>query len=232
MAETSACRIDAPPLGRFISFEGGEGAGKSTQIQRLRHRLAAHGFDTIVTREPGGSPRAEEIRAILLSGRAKGHGALAETLLFAAARADHVDHTIEPALGRGAFVLCDRFIDSTRVYQGALAGLPDTVLGALERATIGDTRPDLTLILDLPVEIGLVRAGARRTARGETVDRFEAEDASYHAEIRRAFLAIAQREPERCVVVDAGGSPDEVEARIWSAVEARLGGWKRASRVG
>lgn len=218
--------------GRFISFEGGEGAGKSTQLRRLQRRLGARGIESVATREPGGSPRAEVVRALLLSGRAKPLGAFAETLLFAAARADHVERTVAPALRRGAFVLCDRFLDSTRVYQGALGGLPDRVLSALEAATVGAARPDLTLILDLPAETGLTRAAARRAGLGEGVDRFESEAASYHAGVRDAFLRIARAEPERCVVVDATGGPEEVAMRIWSALERRLAGWERAGRAG
>jgi dTMP kinase len=209
--------------GSFITFEGGEGAGKSTQVQRLMARLDANGIKAMATREPGGSPRAEEIRAVILSGRARHLGPMAEALLFSAARADHLDHTIRPALARGVCVICDRFADSTRAYQGALGNVAPEVLSALERVVIGVTRPDLTLILDVPPELGLARAAERRAQRNEAADRFEAEDAAFHRKLRHAFRQIAEAEPERCVLVDASGGPDVVEAGIWSAVSSRLG---------
>lgn len=207
--------------GRFITFEGGEGAGKSTQIARLARRLEARGAAVVSTREPGGSERAERIRAILLAGGAKPLGRLAEALLFSAARADHLESRIRPALRDGAFVLCDRFADSTRAYQGLDDGLEPEVIASLERIVVDGTRPDLTLILDLPAEAGLARAAARR-AKAETADRFEAEEAAFHDRLRQAFLAIAAAEPERCVVIDAAGTPDAVEERIWAVVEQRF----------
>ncbi|MCP8941114.1 dTMP kinase [Alsobacter sp. SYSU M60028] len=207
--------------GRFVTLEGGEGAGKSTQIRRLAARLAERGVAVVATREPGGSPRAEEIRAVILSGSARRLGPLAEALLFAAARADHLDVTIRPALARGAWVVCDRFFDSTRAYQGARGGVDASVLAALDRIVVGETRPDLTLVLDLPAELGLARAHARRGA-AEPVDRFEAEDLAFHEALRRDFLAIAAAEPARCVVVDASGGEDEVAEAVWRAVESRL----------
>ncbi len=144
--------------GRFITFEGGEGAGKSTQIARLLDCLKAEGLDAIATREPGGSPKAERIRESVLSGAAQSLGPFAEAILFSAARIDHLRETIRPALARGAFVLCDRFADSTRAYQGVLGHIDASLMRALEWATIGDTRPDLTFILDVPAEVGLARA--------------------------------------------------------------------------
>jgi dTMP kinase len=210
------------PRGVFITFEGGEGAGKSTQVARLAAHLQAQGREVVTTREPGGSPRAEAMRDFLLSGGARDFGPLAETMLFAAARADHVALTIRPALARGAIVLCDRFTDSTRVYQGALGAIPSETLDGLEAIAIGSSRPDLTLIFDVPAELGLARAGARRVARGERADRFEVESAAFHAQIREAFLAIAAAEPGRCVVVGAAGSPDEVERLVRVAVGAHL----------
>ncbi|MDB5590527.1 dTMP kinase [Enterovirga sp.] len=219
-----------PPPGRFVTFEGGEGAGKSTQIRRLARRLAAAGIAAMVTREPGGSPRAELIREALLAGRAKRFGAFAEALLFGAARADHVGQLIAPALARGDVVLCDRFLDSTRVYQGDLAGVSETALAAIDRAALGDTRPDLTLVLDLPAETGLARAAARREGAG--TDRFEAEDPAFHAAIRHGFLRIAACEPDRCRVVDATGTPEEVEARIWAEVAPKLAQWGRLAHAG
>jgi dTMP kinase len=208
--------------GLFITFEGGEGAGKSTQIARLARRISALGREVVTTREPGGSPKAEAIRDFLLSGGARAFGPLAETMLFAAARADHVALTIRPALTRGAVVLCDRFADSTRVYQGVLGEVPGETIHALDAIAFGDTRPDLTLIFDLPAEQGLARADARRAARHERADRFEAEDLAFHANVRKAFLDIAEREPERCTLVDASGSLDEVEVKAWAVLAARF----------
>ena len=208
--------------GRFITFEGGEGAGKSTQVRRLAERLRKLGIEVVLTREPGGSPRGEQIRAYLLSGTGKSFGSFAETLLFAAARADHVDRTIAPALARGASVICDRFVDSTRVYQGDLGQVPDGLLRAFERVATGRTRPDLTIILDVPAKLGLARAQQRRESSGEETDRFEAEGLAFHSRIRDAFLAIAAHDTERYAVIDAGSPPETVERMIWAEVEARL----------
>lgn len=208
--------------GRFITLEGGEGAGKSTQSERLRRRLEARGLRVLTTREPGGSPRAEAIRGFLLSGAGKPYGAFAETMLFASARADHVDRTIRPALESGAFVICDRFADSTRVYQGYVGEVPHCLISALERVATRGTRPDLTLVLDVPAKLGLARADQRREIAGGASDRFEAEGLSFHTRVRDAFLTIAGAEPERCAVIDAAGAPDSVERLIWAEVEARL----------
>src|ERR671929_405808 len=164
--------------GKFISFEGGEGSGKSTQIRKLAERLDAARLRAIVTREPGGSPGAEVIRHVVLSGMGKLLGPDAETLLFAAARDDHVRTVIQPALSQGTWVLCDRFSDSTRAYQGRLGNVSPGVLNAMQRVTIGDLKPDLTIILDVPVEIGLKRAAARRGTAAP--DRFESEDVKFH----------------------------------------------------
>ena len=211
--------------GLFLTFEGGEGAGKSTQVARLAATLRARtGRPVVVTREPGGSAYAEEIRAALLAGAAKPYGPFAEALLFSAARLDHLDRLIRPALRRGEIVLCDRFIDSTRAYQGAAGGLDPAVIAALERVVVGPTRPDLTLILDLPPEAGLARAAGRGAGTGQGADRFEAESLDFHARLRDAFLAIARAEPERCAVIDAGRDPDSVEAAIRALVAARLSG--------
>jgi dTMP kinase len=206
--------------GRFISFEGGEGAGKSTHIKLLAERLADAKVRTIVTREPGGSPGAEIIRHLVLSGMGKLLGAEAETLLFAAARDDHVHTVIEPALKQGIWVLCDRFSDSTRVYQGILGQVPPAILSAMQRVTIGDLKPDLTLILDVPVEVGLQRAAKRRGTG--TADRFEAEGIKFHQELRDAYRRIAAAEPQRCLLIDASGEPDIVAANIWSALHDRF----------
>jgi dTMP kinase len=218
MAEAAAKRV--PGRGRFISFEGGEGAGKSTQIKRLEDKLAAAKVPTLVTREPGGSPGAEIIRHLLLSGMGKLLGPDAETLLFAAARDDHVRTVIEPALSRGIWVLCDRFSDSTLVYQGILGKVPPALLSAMQRVTIGDLKPDLTIILDVAVEIGLQRAAARRGK--DAADRFEAEGVKFHQELREAYRRIAAAEPERCLLVDASSEPDVVAANIWAALCERL----------
>jgi dTMP kinase len=213
----------AEARGAFITFEGGEGAGKSTQIARLAATLRARsGRPVCVTREPGGSPRAEEIRTALLDGVAKPYGPFAEALLFSAARIDHLDRLIRPALRRGETVLCDRFIDSTRAYQGAAGGLDPGLVDALERVVVGPTRPDLTLILDLAPEAGLARAAGRGARTGQGADRFEAEALDFHVRLREAFLAIARAEPERCAVIDASRDPDAVEAAIGAAVAARL----------
>lgn len=208
--------------GLFVTFEGGEGAGKSTQIALLRDRLAGLGLDVVSTREPGGSPRAEAIRGFLLAGGAREFGPLAEAMLFAAARADHVAVTIGPALARGAVVLCDRFADSTRVYQGALGQVPGESVRLLELLATGELRPDLTLVLDLPAELGLARAEARRSGLAQAPDRFEEQGLAYHEGIRRAFLAIAEAEADRCAVIDATGPPRSVADSIWRAASERL----------
>lgn len=216
---------EPPARGVFITLEGGEGAGKSTQAGRLAAAIRARtNRPVVVTREPGGSPRAEEIRTAILSGVAKPYGPFAEALLFSAARLDHLDTLIRPALARGETVICDRFIDSTRAYQGAAGGLDPTVLSSLERVVVGTTRPDLTLILDLPPEAGLARASARGRAAGEWPDRFEAEALSFHTRLREAFLDIAAREPQRCAVIDASAAPDEVETAIATIVANRIPG--------
>lgn len=206
--------------GFFITFEGGEGAGKSTQITRLAERLRGRGHTVLVTREPGGSPGAEAVRHVLLSGAAEAFGPIMEALLFAAARSDHVEQVIRPAVDRGTIVLCDRFLDSSRVYQGASNDLDPVFMARLEEIAINGMVPDLTLILDLDPEEGLRRAATRR-GQGE-VDRFEKETLDVHRKRRDAYLAIAEAEPERCVVIDAGGSTGEVEEAVAAAVFARL----------
>ncbi|MFN5016424.1 dTMP kinase [Bradyrhizobium sp.] len=209
-----------PGRGRFVTFEGGEGAGKSTQIKMLAARLESEGMRVVLTREPGGSPGAEIMRHLVLSGMGKLLGAEAETLLFAAARDDHVRNVILPALSQGSWVLCDRFFDSTRAYQGSLGKVAPDVLNAMQRVTIGDLKPDLTLILDVPVEVGLKRAAARRGAGA--ADRFEAEDIKFHTGLRDAFHKIAADDPKRCVLIDATAGPDPVSLLVWDAVRERL----------
>jgi len=206
--------------GHFITFEGGEGAGKSTQAAMLSYRLKALGINVRLTREPGGSPGAEVIRHVLLSGVAKTLGAEAETLLFAAAREDHVATTIEPALARGQWVISDRFADSTRVYQGTLGQVDARMIRRLEKLTIGDTRPELTFILDLPADEGLARADARRGQANP--DRFESETLEFHQKLRDAYRQLAAEEPERCVLIDASLPQDAVNKAIWDVVNARL----------
>lgn len=208
--------------GRFITFEGGEGVGKSTQLDRLAAHLRARGLEVVTTREPGGTPKAEALRKVLLSGRVAPLGALAEAALFAAARLDHVQSLIAPALARGAFVLCDRFTDSTRAYQGGRGGVEPQMLTLLERAAVGELRPDLTIVLDLPPRLGMARAAERRAAAGLRADRFEAENEAFHEGLRRAFLAIAEQEPERCCVIDAAQPPEDVARAIRQLVEARF----------
>lgn len=211
--------------GFFITFEGGEGAGKSTQIERLARRMRAKKYEVLVTREPGGSAGAEAVRHVLLSGAAEPFGPKMEAILFAAARSDHVEQVIRPAVERGSIVLCDRFIDSSRVYQGVTGGLDTDFMQALEAVAINGMMPDMTLIFDIdPVE-GLKRATARRSA-GDAADRFEKETLAIHRRRREAFLAIAAAEPERCIVIDAAADPDTVEnvvtAAVFSALEERM----------
>ncbi|MGJ4910473.1 dTMP kinase [Bradyrhizobium sp. HKCCYLS2033] len=209
-----------PGRGRFVTFEGGEGAGKSTQIKMLADHLQKEGLRLVLTREPGGSPGAEIMRHLVLSGMGKLLGPEAETLLFAAARDDHVRNVILPALNQGSWVLCDRFFDSTRAYQGSQGKVAPDVLNAMQRVTIGDLKPDLTLILDVPVEVGLQRASARRGSGAP--DRFEGEDIKFHKGLRDAFHKIAAEDPRRCVLVDATASADTVSQLVWDAVRERL----------
>jgi dTMP kinase len=204
--------------GKFITFEGGEGAGKSTQLTRLVARLREGGREVVATREPGGSPGAEAIRELVLKGAADRWSPITETLLMYAARRDHVERVIRPALARGAWVVCDRFADSTRAYQGAAGGTDPGLIAALETYVLEGTRPDVTLIFDLPVAVGLERAHARAGAEM----RFESKGLEFHERLRKAFLAIAKAEPERCVVIDAAGSLKEVEDKVWSAVWGTL----------
>ena len=206
--------------GKFITFEGGEGTGKSTQAGMLAERLETYGLAVQLTREPGGSPGAEIIRHVLLTGAAKPLGADVEAMLFAAARDDHVQCTILPALRSGKWVVCDRFADSTRVYQGILGQVDQKLINVLERVSMGELSPDLTVILDLPVQVGLERAKQRRG--NAQADRFEGEGAEFHQKLRDAYLAIAAQEPDRCVVIDAGASKDVVAEAIWQAVQSRL----------
>ena len=206
--------------GRFITFEGGEGSGKSTHAKVLAEHLKSLGIDLIHTREPGGSPGAEVIRHIILSGIAKPLGAETEAVLFAAARDDHVRTVIRPALVEGKWVICDRFIDSTRAYQGILGKVDMKLIRGLERVTVGAAMPDLTFVLDVPATVGLARA---KTRRGEgKADRFEAESVEFHEELRRAFRTLATEEPRRIHIIDGRPPRDVVAERIWEIVERRL----------
>lgn len=210
--------------GAFITFEGGEGTGKSTQAARLREALVARGIGCVVTREPGGSPFAESVRELILSAQTADHAPLAQALLFYAARADHLATLIRPALAGGTWVICDRFSDSTRVYQGLAGGVPAATLAALDGIVVADTRPDLTIVLDMAAERGLERARRRRTGVGEEggADRFEGRDIGFHDRLREGFLALAATEADRCVVVDADRPPDVVARDVWASVVARL----------
>jgi dTMP kinase len=186
----------------------------------LASRLESCGLAVQLTREPGGSPGAEIIRHVLLTGAAKPLGADVEAMLFAAARDDHVRCTILPALRSGKWVICDRFADSTRVYQGILGQVDQKLINVLERVSVGELSPDLTVILDLPVQVGLERAKLRRDTA--EADRFEGEGAEFHEKLRDAYLAIATREPDRCVVIDASASKDVVANAVWQSVQSRL----------
>lgn len=207
--------------GAFITFEGGEGAGKSTQIRMLRDALRVKGHDVVLTREPGGTPEAERIRDVVV---APGHRftPLAEALLYYAARAEHLTHLIRPARSGGAVVLCDRFLDSTAAYQSVASGLHNDVLETLKALVVGPDMPDLTLILDLPPQKGLARAVARARELGEATSRYENMDIGFHHSLRQAFLDIAKAEPLRCVVIDADASVDLVHQRVRAAVATRL----------
>lgn len=209
--------------GRFITFEGGEGAGKSTQVRRMVARLQSAGREVVATREPGGSPGAEAIRNLVLKGDADRWSPMTETLLMYGARRDHIERTILPALARGAWVVCDRFADSTRAYQGGAGGVDPAFISALEAHVLADVRPDLTLVFDLPVEVGLARAEAFAKADGHAETRFESKGAAFHERLRAAFQKIAAAEPDRCALIDAAAGIDEVETQVWQTVERRLG---------
>ncbi len=205
--------------GRFITFEGGEGTGKSTQVRLLAQHLSKGGADVVQTREPGGSPSAEEIRALLVTGAADRWSPLAETLLFYAARVEHWRQIIEPALSRGAHVICDRFADSTMAYQCYAGGLDKRVVNNLHRLAMGMAEPDLTLVLDLPVDEGLKRAAARR----DDETRFERKGREFHERLRNGFLEIARAAPKRCAIVDASQSVERVHEAVRTAARTRLG---------
>ena len=208
--------------GKFITFEGGEGAGKSTQAKRLSERIRALGHDVLLTREPGGTPLAERLRRLLLDPEADPHSALAEALIFYAARADHLDRIIRPALATGTWVICDRFSDSTRVYQGHAGRVSLDVLHDLEAMVVKATVPDLTIIIDLDPVLGLERAQQRRGASAQAGDTFERRDLAFHGLLREGFLAIAHAEPQRCVIVNGERPVDVVAQEVARLAESRL----------
>ena len=205
--------------GRFITLEGGEGAGKSTQVSRLKQSIEARGHECIATREPGGAPGAEMVRKLLVEGPTERWDGVTEALLHFAARREHLRTTVLPAIARGAWVVSDRFADSTMAYQGYGHGIDRAILGTLYDITVGAFRPDLTLILDLPVDTGLARAASRRGK--ET--RYESLPLDFHERVRAGFLDIAAADPERCVVIDATAAIDDIARAIGDALSTRLG---------
>ena len=215
------------PRGKFITFEGGEGVGKSTQVARLAEHLRARAVDVKTTREPGGSAFAERARALILDAGVAPKSALAQALMFYAARADHLDETIRPNLDAGTWVLCDRFSDSTRAYQGAASGVDNKLLATLDALVVGVTQPDLTFLLDLDPRIGMARADQRRNSvtLGTFIaaDTFESRRLEFHQRLRDGFLAIAQAEPQRVVVLDAFENEIAIAERVWRVVAERFG---------
>lgn len=213
-----------PKQGLFVTFEGGEGTGKSTQIRLLADRLRRQGVDVLVTREPGGSSGAEAVRHVILSGAAEEFGIRMEAVLFAAARNDHVEEIIRPALASGAVVLCDRFMDSSRVYQGITGNLEPAFVQNLERVAVNGVMPDCTIILDVPAAEGMRRARLRsgEAEAPDEPDRFEKEALDTHEKRREAFLDIAEADPLRCRVVDASGSPEDIAEKVFTIVDPLL----------
>lgn len=205
--------------GVFISFEGGEGSGKSTQLKLLVEALSQHGLTMIQTREPGGTPEAEQLRNMILIGSADRWDATEELMLFSTARRNHTRNLIRPALERGEWVLSDRYLDSTTVYQGHGRGYDMARINTLHELATDGLRPDLTLIFDIDPAIGVTRSIARR---GNTEVRFENLDTAFHGRVREGYLEIAKAEPQRCAVIDANGSIEEVRQRVWLAVEKRF----------
>ncbi|SEQ49667.1 thymidylate kinase [Devosia sp. YR412] len=218
--------LDVPKTSRarFITFEGGEGVGKSTQVKRLLHNLQRHSIEAIRTREPGGTPKAEAIRSFILQGRSESWGPGAEAVLFAAARLDHVNQLIAPNLRNGTWVLSDRFHDSTRAYQGLTGGVNEKLIAGLESLALDGHVPDLTIVLDMDPDAAFKRVAERAVEDGLQVtgDRFEKEEIEWHHKLRDGFLAIAKANPERCVVISAAQAEEALEAAIWEAVSGRF----------
>lgn len=208
--------------GRFITFEGGDGSGKSTHIAHLAKRLEAHKILVTITREPGGSLGAEQIRGLLVTGQLARWDGMTEALLFFAARRNHVETLIKPELAKGIWVLCDRFADSTKVYQGIGQGVGEDKIDTLYNLSLGNFKPDLTIVLDVPIEVGLTRSGQRLERDGSDEDRFERMGKNFHTQLRKGFLKIARDNPKRCRVVDATKSEDEVADAIWCEVTKRF----------
>jgi dTMP kinase len=223
---TSQSEISSAPAvpARFLTFEGGEGVGKSTQVKRLVAALGRHGVTAVRTREPGGTPKAEAVRSFILQGRSESWGVGAEAVLFAAARLDHVTQLIAPSLEAGKWVISDRFHDSTRAYQGLTGGVDDRLIRGLEALALDGHSPDLTLVLDMDPERAFERVAQRALEEGTpgAVDRFEKEDLDWHRRLRDAFLEIARTHSDRCIVVDADRSEDELEEEIWRVVSKRF----------
>lgn len=216
--------VPAKVAARFITFEGGEGVGKSTQVKRLLGSLNRREVSAVRTREPGGTPKAEAVRAFILQGRSESWGPGAEAVLFAAARLDHVNQLIGPSLDAGKWVISDRFHDSTRAYQGLTGGVDDRLIRGLEALALNSRKPDLTIILDMDPEIAFRRVNERELegALQATGDRFEKEDLDWHRRLREAFLAIAANNAERCVVIPAAQSEDALEQEIWDTLTRRF----------
>ncbi len=210
--------------GKFVTFEGGEGTGKSTQTALLAQRLENSGFEIVKTREPGGTPGAEIMRHLLKSGAIEPLGTFAEAVIVSAARDDHLRQLIRPNLAKGRWVICDRFADSTRVYQGAVGGLEPGLVNAMERVIVGSTQPDLTILLDAPAETGMKRAKERskKTNGDVPADRFEQQDIAFHKKLRVAFLKLAKEDPDRVIVVDATESKQDISRTIWESVRGKL----------
>lgn len=209
---------------RFITFEGGEGVGKSTQVKRLLASLAETSIEAVRTREPGGTPKAEAVRSFILQGRSESWGAGGEAVLFAAARLNHVNELIAPNLAAGKWVISDRFHDSTRAYQGLTGGVDEKLIAALEALALDGHAPDLTIVLDMDPEIAFRRVAQRAIEDGLalTGDRFEKEDIEWHKRLRDSFLAIAKANPNRCVVISADQGEDALEAAIWAVVSDKF----------
>ena len=223
-SESAPGESGAEQPARFITFEGGEGVGKSTQVKRLVAALGRRGITAVRTREPGGTPKAEAIRSFILQGRSESWGVGAEAVLFAAARLDHVTQLIAPSLRAGKWVISDRFHDSTRAYQGLTGGVDDKLIGRLETLALDGHGPDLTLILDMDPARAFERVAQRALDEGTpgAVDRFEKEDLDWHRRLRDAFLAIGRANAERCVIIDADRSEDALEDQIWEVVSKRF----------